>query len=306
MSHTTTRRRVRRRNRWSAVRRAALVAATGVALTACAGQPSAPKSSGPAMDAALHDRLPVDIQRSGVLTVATDATYPPASFFGPDGRSVLGFEPDLADAMGDLLGVRVRFVVTDFVRTLDDVREGRADVVVSAMTDTADRERLVDFVNYLSAGSTIVVQRGNPHGITEIEDLCGQVVAVERGTVQVELLRRSQQSCASGRIAVRPQPTNADALLELRTGRAAAVLNDYPPAVYLATDPTTQADYQLASTIQYEPGLYGIGVPKDEPRLREALRAALERLLSTGEYTRILKEWGVAEGAVGQITVNAG
>lgn len=258
------------------------------------------------MDAALHDRLPADIRRSGVLWVATDATYPPASFFAPDGRTVVGFEPDLAGALGDLLGVRVRFVVTDFVHSLNEARAGRADVVMSAMTDTERRERQVDFVNYFSAGTAIVVQRPNPLGVTEIEDLCGQVVAVERGTVQVGLLRRNQRRCGNEPIVVRRRHTNADALLELRTGRAAAVLNDYPPAVYLATDPTTQADYQLASTTQYEPGLYGIAVPKDEPRLRDALQAALERLLSTGEYTRILRSWGVADGAVGQVTVNAG
>jgi len=282
------------------------LAAAGLTLSACGGRPSEPEPSGLRTDTALHSRLPADIRRAGVLAVATDATYPPASFFAPDGRTVVGFEPDLASALGDLLGVRVRFVVSDFVHSLEEVRADRADVVISAMTDTEEREQHADFVNYFSAGTAIVVQRPNPHGVTEIEDLCGRVVAVERGTVQVGLLRRSQQQCGDEPIVVRQRHTNADALLELRTGRAAAVLNDYPPAVYLATDPKTQADYQLASTTQYEPGLYGIGVPKDEPRLRDALRAALERLLSTGVYGRILQRWGVADGAVGQITVNAG
>jgi polar amino acid transport system substrate-binding protein len=200
----------------------------------------------------------------------------------------------------------VEFVVTDFIHTLDQVRAGRADVVMSAMTDTLSRERRADFVNYFRAGTSIVVQRGNPHGVTTIGDLCGHVVAVERGTVQVQLLRRSQEGCGEDRIRVRTRPTNADALVELRTGRAAAVLNDYPPAVYLATSPQTQAAYQLASTVQYEPGLYGVAVPKGEPRLRDALQAAFERLLSTGHYRRILRSWDVADGAVDQITVNAG
>lgn len=295
------------RARRSTIRPAAALVAAALTLSACAGRPSAePAPAGLRMDAGLHARLPADVRRSGVLSVATDATYPPASFFAPDGRTVVGFEPDLAGALGDLLGVRVRFVVTDFVHSVDDVRAGRADVVMSAMTDTEERERQVDFVNYFSAGTAIVVQRPNPHGVTEIEDLCGQVVAVERGTVQVGLLQRSQKRCGDDPIVIRQRHTNADALVELRTGRAAAVLNDYPPAVFLATDPTTQADYQLASTTQYEPGLYGIAVPKDEPRLRDALQATLERLLSTGEYARILRRWGVAEGAVGQVTVNAG
>jgi polar amino acid transport system substrate-binding protein len=293
------------------VRRFALAAAVAVlGLTAaCGAEAGSPASPGPAestVDVALHERLPADVRRSGVLTVATDASYAPATFFAPDGRTVIGFEPDLAEAVGALLGVRVRFVVTDFVKTLDDVQADRVDVVISAMTDTEPREREADFVNYFSAGSSILVQRGNPHGITEIEDLCGEVVAVERGTVQVDLLERTQDRCSRRRIEVREHQTNADALVELRTGRAAAVLNDYPPAVYLSTHPRAQADYQLASDTRYEPGLYGIAVAKDEPQLRDVLRAALERLVSTGDYARVLEQWDVAEGAVGAITVNAG
>jgi polar amino acid transport system substrate-binding protein len=286
----------------------ALVGAVAVCLaaTACGGQPARPATPSPRFDAALHQRLPADIRRAGVLRVMTDATYPPASFFAADGRTVVGFEPDLAAAAGALLGVRIEFVVTDFVHSLAEVRAGRADVVVSAMTDTRARERRADFVNYFSAGTSILVQRGNPHAITAIEDLCGQVVAVEAGTVQVGLLRRSQDRCDEAPIRVRRHRTNADALVELRTGRAAAVLTDYPPAVFLATGPQTRAEYELASTRQYEPGLYGIAVPKDEPRLRDALQAALERLVSTGHYARTLRKWDVADGAVRRITVNAG
>jgi polar amino acid transport system substrate-binding protein len=286
---------------------AVLAAALGLT-AACAAEAGTrgTRAAGPVFDTQLHDRLPAQVRRAGVLTVATDASYAPASFFAPDGRTVVGFEPDLAAAVGRLLGVRVRFVVTDFVRALGDVEADRVDVVMSAMTDTGERERQADFVNYFSAGTSVLVQRGNPHGITDIEDLCGEVVAVERGTVQVELLERTQSHCDSHPIDVRAHRTNADALVELRTGRAAAVLNDYPPAAYLSTNPQTQAYYQLASTVQYEPGLYGVAVPKDEPRLRDALQAAFERLLSTGHYRRILRSWDVADGAVDQITVNAG
>ena len=274
--------------------------------TGSSGEATTGTTTGTTVDSSLRQRLPAEIRHSGVLRIATDASYAPAGFFAPDGRTVIGFEPDMADAVGGLLGVRVKLVVTDFVDALDAVREDRVDLAMSAITDTAEREKKVDFVNYFTAGSAILVQRGNRHGITEIEDLCGHVVAVERGTVQVDLLRRTQGLCDGKPIKVQRHRTNADALVRLRTGRATAVLNDYPMAAHLTTDPRTQADYQLASTAQYEPGLYGIAVAKDEGRLREALQATLERVVSTGEYHRILKAWGVADGAVGAVTVNAG
>lgn len=286
----------------------AALAVTACALSACGPDAAdAVPATTAAADPSLRALLPDDVVDAGVLTVATDASYAPASFFAPDGRTVTGFEPALADAMGELLGVRVEVVVTDFDTILGEVADHEHDVAIAAITDTAERQEVVDFVNYFSAGSSIVVQRGNPQGLSDLDDLCGQVVAVEEGTVQVDLLERTQTSCgAAGPIELQLYDTNDDALVELRTGRAAAVLNDYPPAAYLSTAPRTQADYQLASDVQYEPGLYGIAVAKDRETLRDALRATLEAMVESGTYERVLEEWDVADGAVRTVSVNAG
>jgi polar amino acid transport system substrate-binding protein len=255
-------------------------------------------------DPALHAALPADVRARGELRVVTDASYAPASAFAADGRTIVGFEPDLGAALGRVLGVRVRFVNASFGSVLRRVRHRRADLVMSAMTDTRERERLADFVNYFSAGTAIVVQRGNPQGVTDLDSLCGQRVAVEADTVQVDLLARAQRQCRGDRIAVRTYPTNADALVKLRTGRVAAVLNDFPPAAYLATNARTRGQYQLASTAQYEPGLYGIAVARDRPALRDAVRAALGELMRDGVYRAVLARWNVSGGAIPAASVN--
>jgi polar amino acid transport system substrate-binding protein len=276
--------------------------------TACGGAPTAAQKTGPSTvyDRALHASLPADIRTSGVLRVATDASYAPASSFAADGRTIVGFEPDLAAALGRVLGVKVRLANADFAGLTADVAHHRTDAVLSAMTDTPERERKVDFVNYFSAGTAIVVQRGNPAGITDLAGLCDKTVAVERGTIQVDLLARSQKNCSGRAIVVKTYDTNSDALLQLRTGRASAVLNDYPPAAHLATDPKTRSRFQLVSTTQYEPGLYGIAVPKDRRQLRDAIRAALDQLMRSGEYAQTLKRWGVNDGALTESSINAG
>lgn len=256
------------------------------------------------LDPALRAALPAAVKRRGELRVVTDASYAPASFFAPDGRTILGFEPDLGAALGRVLGLRVVFVNEEFTKVIPDVRSGRADAIMSALTDTRERERAVDFVSYFSAGTSIVVQRGNPEAVDDLGTLCGHDVAVEAGTIQLDLLRRAQRNCDGRPIAVRAFPTNADALLQLRTGRVAAVLNDYPPAAYLASDRRTRARFQLASTAQYEPGLYGIGIAKSAPGLRDALRGALERVVRSGEYAAVLRRWDVGEGAIRHVAVN--
>jgi polar amino acid transport system substrate-binding protein len=241
-----------------------------------------------------------------VIRVATDASYAPAAFFDRDGRTIIGFEPDLAAALGRVLGVELAFVRMDFRDALPALEAGEVDIIMAAMTDTPDRQEQVDFIDYFSAGTSILVQRGNPHGILDLDDLCGQTVAAEEGTIQVELLARVQADCGDRRILVRQFPDNDSALVELRTGRAAAVLNDYPPAARLTTQERTRADFQLASSVQYEPGFYGIAVPKDQTRLRDALREAMARIVRSGEYAQVLEKWGVSSGAVDQPLLNGG
>jgi polar amino acid transport system substrate-binding protein len=275
-------------------------------LTACTGAKAQAPTPHAVYDAALHDSLPAEVRDGGVLSIATDASYPPASFFDEDGRTVVGFEPELAAAIARTLGVEVEFVVMGFDDTLDAVAAGKADLVMTAMTDTPERQRQVDFVNYFSAGTSIVVQEDNPFDIADLSDLCGQTVAVEQGTVQVDLLARHQRTCRGNLVEVHEHGTNSDALLELRTGRAAAVLNDYPPAAYLANDARTGAEFDLASVAQYEPGLYGIAVSKDRPELRQAIRTALAHVISAGEYQAILERWDVEDGGIPGTSVNAG
>lgn len=286
-----------------------LVLALGIALTsACehtAHRSSPVPSQKAGFDQSLHDSLPSPIRKRGTVTIGTDASYAPMSSFGANGRTIVGMEPDLAQAMGRVLGVRVRFVDTNFTEILPSVANGSLDLGMSAMTDTPGRAKTVDFVNYFIAGTAIVVQSGNPAGISNIQGLCGHVVAVEAGTTQVDLLRRAQSNCTGDRIVVKTFDTNSDALLQLRTGRAVAVLNDLPPAVFLVNDPRTRPHFQLASTTQYEPGLYGIAVAKDQPALRDAVEGALTRLLDTGDYADVLEKWNVEDGSLDRISVNS-
>jgi polar amino acid transport system substrate-binding protein len=257
-------------------------------------------------DQAIHDRLPQQVRQTGMVRLATDASYAPMESYAADGQTIIGFEPDLAAALGTVLGVKLKMVSADFGTSLDETAKGTYDGVLSSMTDTVEREKIADFVNYFSAGIAIVVQRGNPQGVTDLAGLCGQPVAVEKGTVQADLLRRSQPSCGSKPIIVHTYKTNADALLQVRTGRATAVLNDYPPAAYLATDVRTRPYYQLASTVQYEPGLFGLAVAKGNTQLRDAIRAALDQLIHSGMYNELLQRWGLTTGGLASSSINAG
>ncbi|MBL7257264.1 ABC transporter substrate-binding protein [Paractinoplanes lichenicola] len=289
------------------MKRALLAAVLLAALTGCAAparsEPAPSGDAGIAVNQGLHESLPESIRARGTIRFMTDASYAPMEQFAADGRTIIGFSPDLASALGSVLGVDAEMVQGDFHTALDDLAAGQYDGVLSSMNNTAERRKKADFVDYFAAGTAIIVQRGNPKGVTGFRSLCGLVVSTERGTVQADLLQRSQRACEGNPMTIKLYKTNADALVELRTGRAAAVLNDFPPAAYLASDPRTKAFYQLASTTQYEPGLFGIAFAKDAPELRDAVQAAFDELVRTGVYTELLQRWGIGNGAIASGTM---
>ena len=295
------------------MRRALVAAGIAVSLLAVAGgcgqgSDAAGSTTGRddtiVVNESLRQRLPASIRDRGVIQFATDPSYAPMESYGPDGRTVIGFDADLADALGASLGIKIEMVPSNFASALDDTVAGRFDGVLSSMTDTVEREKKADFVNYFTAGTSIVVRRGNPAGISDLKDLCGKEVAVEKGTVQLDLLQRAQKGCGAHPISIRTFDTNNDALLQLRTGRTVAILNDYPPAVQLTNDAASRTHYQLASTVQYEPGLYGIAVAKSNPELRDALHLALDQLMRDGVYHELLLRWGVTTGALQSTSIN--
>lgn len=289
---------------------AAMAAIAAVLLIAGCGQGGDSGSAKPQgngtieVDESLRQRLPDEIRERGTIQFATDPSYAPMESYAADGRTVIGFDADLAAALGALLGITIEMVPTDFATALDDTAAGRFDGVLSSITDTVEREQKADFVNYFSAGTSIVVRRGNPTGVTDLKDLCGKAVAVERATVQFDLLQRAQKGCGERPIDIRAFKTNNDALLQVRTGRAVAILNDFPPAVQLTSDPASRTHYQLASTVQYEPGLYGIAVAKSNRELRDALHSALDQLMRNGVYNELLLRWGLTTGALQASSIN--
>lgn len=290
----------------------AAVALAAISLSACGASSTATSSSAGPSAASTHSSgptglsslLPAEIKAAGVLRAATDGTYPPNEFVGDDGKTLVGFDIELANAVASKLGIRVEFANAKFDSILTGITGGRYDVAFSSFTDNKDRQSKVDFVDYFSAGTSILVKKGNPEHISRLEDLCGKTVALESGTVQVTIAQAAK--CPAGKpITVTQLPDDATARLQVTTGRASADMNDFPVAEYTARTSGGGKDFEVVGT-QYETAPYGIAVSKAVPGLRDAILAAMKALVADGTYARILAKWNITQGGLTTITVNAG
>lgn len=252
-------------------------------------------------------QVPAALKSKGTLTVATDPSYAPNEFFANDNKTIIGMDVDMANAIGQVLGLKVNVVKQDFAGIIPGLASGKFDLSLSSFTDTKEREKTVDFVTYLSAGTSLMVKSGNPEKLdpaASSTSLCGKKIAVEKGTVQEDpdVPDRSKKCTSAGKSAVTALvfPDENGANLALSSGRADAVLGDSPVVAYAAKQSGGQFEIVGAS---YANAPYGIAIPKANGLAQPVLQA-VKKLMSDGVYTAVLKKWGVDAGAITDPKIN--
>ena len=258
----------------------------------------------------LNAMLPDKFKQSGTIIVATDPTYPPNEFLPEGGGTPIGMDMDLANALGQVLGLSVTIEPATFNGILAGLNAGRYDISMSSFTDTKEREQEVNFVTYFSAGTSIMVPAGNPKNIQSVTDLCGLPVGAQNGTTQLEQLTDATvegsvvKACEdAGKAAPVSQgfPTQTDVNAALVAGRLDAYMADSPVVDY-AVKVTGDRFQKVGGNEDTAP--YGIAIPKEPAELTPALQAAMQHLIDTGAYTQILENWGLAGGAIETSQIN--
>lgn len=319
MTASSTRRTTAAHHRLAAV--GAIAVAGALILTGCGDQTKnkdkGSSNSAQASSAPLASKLPASIRDKGVIRVGSDIAYAPVEFKDSSGN-VVGLDPDLAAAMGKQLGVKFEFQNGTFDALLTGIRSNRYDIAMSAMTDNKNRQEGVDpdtgkkvgegvdFVDYLTAGVSIYTRKGDTKGIASWSDLCGKKLAVERGTVSEDLAKAEAKKCPSGKkLTIEPFDDDQQSQTRLRSGGADAASSDFPVAAYAVKTSGGGKDFQIVGD-QVEAAPYGIAVGKGNTQLRDALQAAMNAVIKSGEYEKILAKWGAQDGAVKESVINGG
>ena len=279
------------------------VLAGTLALSACNAKTTTPGKSN-ALDT---------IKKNGKLVIATDASYAPNEF--KQNGQIVGFDIDLGAAIAKKLGVTASFQDVKFDNILPALQSKKYDISLSSFTDNKQREASFDFVTYFSAGTGMLVKKGNPEKLMPDDlSLCGKKVAVEKGTTQEDELtaKSSTKPDAGARVdkckqGGKPAPMKVSlddenaANLALGNGRADAILADSPVAAYAAKE--SGGKFELAGTA-YDTAPYGIAIPKNENELRDGIQKALKDMISDGTYKQLTDKWGVSSGGITDPKVN--
>jgi len=295
---------------------ATLIAIGALALSGCTnasetGPSSAPSASGSASfdpasikkDDALAAMVPAAIKSKGTITIGSDTSYAPAEFLGTDGQTPVGYDVDIAKAIGATLGLKVQVQTSEFTGILPALGP-KYDLGISSFTINPERLSAVNMVSYFNAGTGWAVQKGNPKKFS-LDDVCGKSIGVQTGTVQEDpdLAARNKKCAADGKqpINIVTLKNQTDVTTRLVNGSIDAMAADSPIIGYALTQTNGQLE-KLGDV--YDSAPQGIAVAKSDTAWADVIQKTVTKLMEDGSYKKILEGWGNAEGAITKSEVN--
>lgn len=296
------------RPRRTAILTLALAGAAVLALAGC----SSPRSdadataststeSPSAFDQKLHDLLPESIQSRGVVAVGAPYSLKPSIFTDADGNPN-GVSVDLSKALGDVLGVT--FEWQEAADPVTALQSGNIDVSMGYLSDNPSREKVLTMVPQFLNTSTLLVTAGSD--VTNIESMCGKVLAVVSGSQQEARANRiNAENCAADPITITGFTGAKDGITQVQSGRAAAFA---APRMILEGVVASSNGAFAVTDADYPDFPFAMGVTTDNADFAKALAGALKEIYDDGTYAEILDHWSVSSIALtsDQIGVNTG
>ena len=229
------------------------------------------------------DAAEVTTVEPGVLTMGTNATFPPYEY--KDGDDVVGIDAEIAQALADKLGLQLEIVDMDFDSLVASVQSGKIDMSLAGMTVTEERKQNVDFTDSYATGVQVIIVKEDSD-IASADDLEGKLIGVQQGTT-------GHLYCSDdfGEDNVIPYANGATAVQALLQGKVDCVVIDQEPAKAFVE---ANAGLKILETA-YTTEDYAAAVSKDNPALTAALNSALQELKDDGTIQGILDKYIKAE-----------
>ena len=255
-------------------------------LTACGGGNSnttaSTGSAAPATSAATSEAGADEgykLATDGTLTMATNAYFPPYEYY--DGQDVIGIDADIAQAIADKLGLKLKIEDMEFDSIITAVSTGKADLGLAGMTVTTDRQKNVDFSDSYATGIQSVIVKEDST-ITKIDDLQGKKIGVQLSTTG-DIYATDD----FGKDSVVQYNKGNDAVMALTQGQVDAVIIDNEPAKsYVAAN----KGLKILDT-EYATENYAACIAKDNTGLTKAVNKALAELKADGTLQKIVDKY---------------
>lgn len=226
--------------------------------------------------------------KEGVLVVGLDDTFAPMGFRDEKGELV-GFDIDLARAVGEEMGLKVEFKPINWDAKELELKSKNIDCIWNGMSQTPERmEKMALSKQYLNNKIVLMslAEKGDVK-ITKNEDLQNYNIGTQAKSSALEVLE-GNQDYDKFKDKIKEYGTYDDAILDLKAGRVDVIAIDQVLGEYKNNNMDgilAESEYNLGDDY------YVIGFRKDDTKLRDDVNKAMEKLIKDGKAEEISKKW---------------
>lgn len=225
-----------------------------------------------------------EIKEDGKLVVATNAAFAPYEFVDDNGEYA-GIDIEIAQAVGEYLGLEVVIQDINFDAIITSVNSGKADLGIAGMTVTEERLKSVEFSDTYATGKQVIITASDS-GINGVADLAGKKVGVQTGTTG-DIYASDDSSIGS----VEQFNSGTEAVLALSQGKIDAVIIDNEPAKKYIE----KYENLVIIDEEYTEEEYAMCFAKGNTELVEKVNEALKALKENGELQKIIDKYIAAK-----------
>lgn len=223
------------------------------------------------------------------LKVGVTATGIPFTFLNVQSKTIEGMMVDTAEAIAKVAGFEASIDQNVFSALIPALTSNKIDFISAAMLKTEKRAEVVDFTDPVySYGEGLIVKADNDADYTSLDDLKGEVVGAQVGTVFLDMLREKGIYKE-----VRSYDSIADMVRDLALGRIKAGIGDQPIVAYQIEQGVFKG-VRLAQNYQAtNVGDVCLVVRKGDTALLERLNKAIATVKDDGTLEEIITKWGI-------------
>ena len=227
------------------------------------------------------------VKDKGTLTVTLNPHFAPFEFKTlQDGKdTVVGADVEIAKAIADELGVKVKFSEMSFDNVLASVQSGKADIAIAGISVTNERKKVYDFSDsYYTAENVVIVKKDKVNDFTSTDSLAKQTVGTQKGSVQETVAKKQIPKASVVSLA-----SNGEMINELKSGQIQAVVLEKAIAEgYISqNDDLTLANFNLKSDGS---DAYAVATRKGSDDLLKEINAVIKETKNSGKFDQWLKE----------------
>ncbi|AJE46773.1 transporter substrate-binding domain-containing protein [Celeribacter indicus] len=226
-----------------------------------------------------------DILAAGKIRIGSDTANPPFGMLN-ESMEAYGSDIEVAQALAADLGVDLETIPTVNATRVPNLQTNRADVIISAMSITPERAKVIDFSRPYSAIGSVVGALKDAE-ISGLEDMRGKTVAVTRAGVSDTLMTGSSKDYD---LTVQRYEDDATLITAAVSGQATLVstsrniLNEINRRNENFETKFEDASYDI-----------GMGIRKGETALKDRIDAWILENIQNGRLNEIYKKYHLVD-----------